>query len=145
MQATCRAVLNLNSLLTPTASTEHIFPHLQSGSFISIGKLCDDVCMATFTATHLNLVKGVMTILECTHSNTSSMWQVNLTSSSDHPPSQPQPGALNAPVARIKPDIVQWYHATLFSPVVKTLLQYIKKFHFSTWPNLTVDLMKHIP
>ena len=33
----------------------------------------------------------------------------------------------------------------LFSPVKKTLLQSIRNGHFTTWPNMTVELMKHLP
>ena len=71
------------------------------------------------------------------------MWQVNITSNQDHPPIQKQPVALNTLSITTNPELVQWYHATLFSPLHKTLLQAIKKVHFYIWTNLTVDLTKH--
>ena len=43
MQATHRALLNLNPLLNQSVCTSHIFPHLQSGALIAIGRLCSDV------------------------------------------------------------------------------------------------------
>ena len=52
--------------------------------------------------------------------------------------------ALNALESRIKIEIAKGYHATIYSPVCKTLLQDINKVHFSTWSNLTVYLMKHL-
>ena len=57
-------VMNLNPLLTPTVKTSHIYPHLQLGSLISIGQLCDDGCTTAFTATNLNIVKYGLTVLE---------------------------------------------------------------------------------
>ena len=72
------------------------------------------------------------------------MWQVNLTSNPIGPPSQQQLAAPNALAAIINPELAKWYHVALFSPVNKTLLQAIKKSHFTTRPNLTVEFMKHI-
>ena len=73
------------------------------------------------------------------------MWQVNLTSNPTRPPSQQKPTALNALADISKPGISKWYYASLFIPVKKTLLQDIKNGHFTTWPNLTVELMNHLP
>ena len=73
------------------------------------------------------------------------MWKVNLTSNPTVPPSQQQPAALNALAARINPELVKSYHAALFIPAKKKLLQAIKNGHFATWPNITVELVKHLP
>ena len=91
VQAAHREYLNINPLLTPTDSTYHIFPHLQSGAIISKGKLCDDSCAKTFTTDHLTVVKNVLTILEYHQSGTSGMWQVDLTSSPCNQPRYPIP------------------------------------------------------
>ena len=49
-------------------------------------------------------------------------------------------------VDRTKTDMVQWYHATLLSPVKPTLLQETKKGYFATWPRLKIYLInKHLP
>ena len=72
------------------------------------------------------------------------MWKVNLTKNPDHQQIQKQPAALNALTEITKPDLLQWYHATLFSPLHKNLFQAIKKSHFYTWLNLPVELIKHI-
>ena len=95
MQATHRALVNLNPLLTQTARTAHIFPHLKSGALISIGQLWDDGCTETSTSTHLNVVKYGITVLEVTWLNTSGMWKVNLTRNPDHLSIQKQPAARN--------------------------------------------------
>ena len=64
MQANHRALINLNPLLTQSAHTSHVFPHLQSGDLISIGKLFNDAYISTFTATHISVVKNGITLLE---------------------------------------------------------------------------------
>ena len=51
MQTTHRALINLKPLLTQAYRTSHMSPHLKSGSLIAIGKLYNDGCIATFTAT----------------------------------------------------------------------------------------------
>ena len=80
IRATKRPLLNLNPLLNQTERIAHIFPHLPSGDLISIGQLCDYGCIATFTATHLSVVKDGLMVLEGRRSYTSGMWQVKLTS-----------------------------------------------------------------
>ena len=145
MQATHRSLLNLNPLLTQAFHTAHIFPHLQSGEIISIWQLCDDGCIETFTATRLSVVKDGITVLEGNRSSTSGMCQVNLTSNPTGPPSHQQPAVINTLAERSKPELAKWYHMALFRPVKKTLLQAIKNGRFFTCPNLTVELMKHLP
>ena len=145
MQVTHRSILNLNPLLTQAARTAHVFPHLQSGALISIGKLCNDGCIATFTAAHISVVKDGLTVLEVNRSSTYCMWQINLTSNPISRTSQQQLVAINDLAARSNPYLVKWYHTALFIPVNKTLLQVIRNVHFTTWTNLTVELMKHLP
>ena len=105
MQATHRELLNLNPLLTQADRTSNFFPHLQPGALISIGQLCDDGCIATFTNTHLSIVKDGLTVLKGNRSSTSGMWQINLTSNPTRPPSQQQLAVLNALAARSNPEL----------------------------------------
>ena len=138
MTATNRALLNLKPLLTQAARTSQIYPHLQSGALVSIGQLWDGGCTETFTNTHLSVVKDRLTILEGINSSTSGMCQVNLTSNTTLPPMQKQSVALNNLAERSKPGLSKWYHASLFTPVKKKLLQSIKNLHFNTWSSMTV-------
>ena len=48
-------------------------------------------------------------------------------------------------MVRSKPELSKWYHTALFSPEKKTLIQAIKNGHFTTWTNLTVELMNQLP
>ena len=73
MQATHRALLNLNLLLTQAYCIYHVSSQIQSGDLISIMQLCDDGCISNFTATHLSVVKDGLTVLEGKMSSTSGM------------------------------------------------------------------------
>jgi hypothetical protein len=45
-----------------------------------------------------------------------------------------------------KRDLVQFLHASAFSPMQETWLKAIRVGHFATWPGLTEDLVrKHLP
>ena len=47
---------------------------------------------------------------------------------------------------KTKQELASFYHAALFSPVESTLLRAIKRNHFTSWPDLTSDLItKHLP
>ena len=105
MKDTHRSLLNLNPLLTQSACTYHIFSHIQSGFLIPIGQLCDDGCTATFTATHLNVVKVWLTVPEGNRSTKSSIRQVNLTRNPNQPPSKQQPALRNTLISRSNPDL----------------------------------------
>ena len=73
------------------------------------------------------------------------MWKFKLTYKPTGPPIQQQPESLNTLAARSNPELEKWYHTALFIPVKKTLPQAIKNSHFTTWSNLTVELMNHLP
>ena len=49
MESTSTALLPIPTL-PPTATQAHGFPHLASGSLLSVGQLCDHQCTAIFTA-----------------------------------------------------------------------------------------------
>ena len=144
MQATHKAELNLSPLLSTRAKIAHFFPHLQSGVLISIGKICDGGCTSTFTTTTMKVHKQGEVALEGNHNGELGIWKVKLT-----PPQGPTPIHQSANILtadRTKPELSQWYHATLFSPVKQTLILVIKKGYFTTWPCLTIELInKHLP
>ena len=72
--------------LPATATKAHGFPHLASGSLLSVGQLCDHQCTAVFTSTKANIYhnkdiqiipKG-QSILEGTRSAHDQLWSVQL-------------------------------------------------------------------
>ena len=105
MKETHGELLILNPLLKQAEFISHIFPHLQLEALISIGQLCNDVCIATFTATHLHLFQDGLALLEGSRSYTSGMYQINLTSNPTGIPIQNQSAAINALEANRKPEI----------------------------------------
>ena len=128
-------------MLSTRAKTSHIFPHLQSGALISIGKICDDGCTATFTATHLIVEKKGYVVLERTCKGVAGMWYVHLATTPQPSPTPTRQSGNNMIADRTKPDLTQWYHTILFSPVNHNLIQSTKKGYFATWPILTIDLI----
>ena len=82
MQATHWSKLNLSPVQTTIIKVPHIFHHLQSGGLICIGKLCVDVCTATFIANHMNAVKPGQLVLDFTRKGATVMRHVDLTSKS---------------------------------------------------------------
>ena len=73
------------------------------------------------------------------------MGKVNLTGNPNHLPIKKQPEELNTLEARSNPELAKWYHATLFSPVKKNLIQATRSGQFTTWAYLTVDFIYHLP
>ena len=90
-------------------------------------------------------MKDKIIVLEGTRSNTLGIWQANLTRNHDQLIIKQPLEALNTLAEISKPELAKWYHATLFRTVNKTLIQFINNGHFTTWPNITVDLMNHLP
>ena len=137
--------LNISPLLKHTARTAHIFTHLQPGDLISIRKLFYDNCTTTLTATKINVVNNGLIILEIHRPVTYVIWKLNLTIIPCNQPSSPIPASLNSLKTITHPYLAQWYHATLFLPVLQIPLQAINKLYFATCTNLTVGLMKYLP
>ena len=84
IQETHRLGLNISPLLTIRGNIAHIFPHIQSGALISIGKICDYGCTSIFTATHMMLLKQGSLVLEGNQKVAAFVWQVNIFTAS-HP------------------------------------------------------------
>jgi hypothetical protein len=126
----------------------HIFPHLASGSLLSIGQLCDHGCQALFTATHLVVTLHNTTILTGYRSGPYGHWLVTLSSMSspcDPPPSLASTNAI-APIHSTIANRIAFYHAILFSPVISTWCAAIDAGHLASWPELTsTQVHRHFP
>ena len=123
MPATHKAELNLGPLLSIRSKTVHIFPPLQSGTLISVGKLYDGGCAATFTATKITIERKLNIFLEGTRKLVAVMWHVHL-STTPHPRPTPTCQSANNMVDDgTKIDLAQWYHTTLFILVKQNSLQ----------------------
>ena len=56
MNATKRATMPLAPQLSAQAKEAHVFKDLSSGPLVSIGRLCDDDCVALFSKTNYMLL-----------------------------------------------------------------------------------------
>ena len=74
------------------------------------------------------------------------MWQVHLDTTPQPIPNPACQSANNCMSEITRNDMSQWYHATLFSPVNKNIIQSIKKGYFATWTKSTIGLLnKYLP
>ena len=124
------------------ATSATIFPDLTNSSLLSIGKLCDDNCVATFTKNKLQVVKNNRIILEGTRNFSDGLWDVPLYK-------QPRKPYLSANAIinkkKSKEQLANYYHACCFSPCISTLTQAIKNGNFHSWPGLqNLSLYKHM-
>ena len=135
LQSTHPASLHLPQL-PANACQAHIFPHLASGSLISIGQLCNHGCKAVFDATTVTITHHNEIILQGIRSPISRLWTLDLPSAP--PASTNQLDSANAMAHNSNiADRVAFYHAAMFSPALSTWCDTIDAGHLTTWPALT--------
>jgi hypothetical protein len=74
-----------NLLLTdlpPQARQAHILPGLVHNSLISVGQLCDNGCIITFTRDQVTVTKNKKCVMHGSRDPRSRLWRVNLTQKS---------------------------------------------------------------
>ena len=131
---TCGKCSHIKSVLfPPTARTTHVLPQLDPHSLISIGVLCDHDCIATFHKESVQIHRHNTPILQgpCLPN---SLWSLPLYSQ------QPQANTLFP--EQTQRDLIQWLHATAFSPSISTFLEATERNFFVTWPNLTPQVIR---
>ncbi len=150
MKATHESVLPFSNdtpppSLSTKALTTQVFPSLSSANLISVGQLCDDDCIVTFTkntmlATHNNTI-----IMQAPRNPRNGLWETQLPI--PQPPlstsSFPAPTTLQQPTCNgiIRKetsihDLVNYLHACCFSPTKSTFLKAIKNDFLLSWPGL---------
>ena len=94
----------------------------------------------------MRVYKKYNLVLEDTHKGVDEMWNVHLFTTTHPSPTPTGKSANNLMKDNTKPELSQWCHTTLFSPVKKNLIQEIINGYFATSPKSTIDLInKHIP
>jgi hypothetical protein len=66
MPTTLRGRLSLSDKLSPSSQSAFVLDDLQTGTLISLGKLCDDDCIAIFTKHDVQLLKDNEVIIKGT-------------------------------------------------------------------------------
>jgi hypothetical protein len=144
-QAACQ--LNL-SQLPEQAREAHIIPGLTHSSLISIGKLCDSGCKATFDAKQVVITRNDKELISGPRDNQTGLWRIPLI---NHTPTNTVPTPMhmecnNAYQTHKIPELIQFLHAAAFSPVTSTWIAAIQRGFFQSWPGLTAAAVKkHLP
>jgi hypothetical protein len=130
MTSSIRGILPLSPLLSDTAQSAFVLDDLQTGTLVSLSQICDDDCLAIFSKFNVQVVKNGVVIITGTRSP-SGLWTIPINVTSNHQAND---------ILRLdksKQELATYYHATLGSPVVSTLLRAIRRGHLITFPGLT--------
>ena len=123
MTATHRATLPLPLTISTAAKTGQILDSLQTGSLLSIGKLCDNNCTATFTKDNV-FIKKEGSIQITGHGNRdNSLWNIPLSTNKEVVlnTTEVANGAISNP--QTKYELAAFNHGTVFLPRPSTLLR----------------------
>ena len=139
MNATRTGKIPLASSLSYHFKKAHIFDGLHSASLISLGKMCDDDCVAILDKKDINIIKGKTLILKGHRNKIDVLWDI--------PISIPVRHLAMAIIAKDKTNIelIQYLHGLCFSPTPRNFLKAINNGNFLTWPGLNnQQLLKHL-
>jgi hypothetical protein len=141
---------NINLPHLPSSATQaHIFPTLTSGALLSVGTLCDNNCKAVFTKEAVHISHHEIPIIDGPRDHTTGLWYVDLapsTQTKTQPLMATPHMANNAYQTSTLSELVQFLHATCFSPSTSTFIDAIQAGYLITWPGLTAAMVsKHLP
>jgi hypothetical protein len=148
--STHAALLDLPTL-PPAARQAHLFPDLSNSALLSISQFCDHGFEAPFDSKTVCIMCNNTVILQGSRDSATGLWQPFLQPST-LPHTTPlvqqvdnQPSANNVHELTVKQDIMTYLHSACFSLVPSTSTKAIDAGHFTTWPGLTMDLVrKHL-
>lgn len=78
MKVIHEAILLLAPQLSKEATKAHILHNLKTGSLISVGKLCDNDCIALFSKYNVQIFKNGSLIIQGTRDATNGLWTIPL-------------------------------------------------------------------
>lgn len=121
--------------LPMAARKAHLFPELSQHSLISVAQLADAGCSTIFDSSCVQVHHNGNIIL--TGSRTSNgLWSIDFQQSQD---SSSDRQANSIIESSSQEQLIQYLHATCFSPSPSTWIRAINAGHFSSWPNLTTE------
>jgi len=137
--------LHLSPHLSQEATMAYSFPSIGT-PLVSIGKICDDECVAVFTKHQCFILKDEhIDVSQIAHKSfltgprdpTTKLWNFNL--------HQPCTNQANTIYEMKKNQLIHFHHKALFSPTKHTWLQAIKNGFFTTWHGVNFkDINKHL-
>jgi hypothetical protein len=142
MESSHTAELNILEL-NAAAYVAHVFPVMANHYLLSIGKLCKEGYIVTFSNTSVTICNAhEFQILSGARDLYTGLWRINLRKDNQQ---LQQYVENNVYELRNTGALVHYLHKTLFSPKKSALLQAVKNGHFVTWPGLTEKAIhKHL-
>jgi hypothetical protein len=123
--------------LNAASSKAHVFPGMANHSLLSVGQLCDEGYIVTFTQDTVTICDSRNSqILSGPRDLNTGLWCINLKQTNKH---IPEPIANNMYELCNTGDLVHYLHKALFSPTKSAMLQAVKDGQLVTWPGLTED------
>jgi hypothetical protein len=123
-----------SSAFPPWATRAHILPGLVHNSLISVRQLCDSGCNVIFTKENAEVYKDRKSMMSGICDQQSILSRVDL---KEAPKTKHNPTCNHAHGTSNLKELINYLHATAFSPVKSTWIKAIKNGNFSSWPELT--------
>jgi hypothetical protein len=140
MQATHSVHIPLAPPLSKQAQQGQVLDGLKTGSLISIGKLCDDDCIAIFSKFNVIIIKNSQLIITGTRNGRNGLWNIPLAPlphTSPHPATTYKLASSAISNDATKAELAAFLHGSVFSPLLSTMLRALRKRHFTHWPGFT--------
>ena len=138
ISSSCSGLLYFDNLPHPIKA--YIFPdHILHTSLLSVSKLCNVGCLATFTDTHFQITYNNSIVIHGIKAATDTLWTAQLSTQSTII-SQPDIFSHSARLTA-DADFVLFVHALLGSPIYSTFLRAIRAGYLSSWPRLTTAIV----
>ena len=144
----CGKLTLLQSLPNAAARIAHRIPKLTQ-SLLSISKLCNSDCVATFDKQYCNIHYNGNIILHGEQDKATNLWKIPLVTSEGDtqyiPTSEGENVICNLEQIVTKKYIIHFLHNSLFIPVKSTWLKAIKNKKILTCPLITTtDVARHL-
>ena len=148
--------------LPPMARVAHIVPGLASHSLVSVVKLCNAGCKVVMDDISCEVHYRGKPVIQCSKCVQTGLWMIPLLPAKSHD-TQELPGtcknthktggpqdsvshqAHHVHLSSTKAETAQFYHQSLFSPPVVTLLKAVNNAQLDSFPGLVPSLLKHLP
>ncbi len=135
----------LNLPLLPAAATKgHIFPALANHTLLSVGVLCDNGCNVTFKQERVDIAHADKIVYSGKRKE-NGLWTISLDADKSSDVTPTSNAAIETMDQGPLPDLINFLHASCFSPATSTLIKAINNNHFTTWPSFTVqNVQRHL-
>jgi hypothetical protein len=128
--------------LPPTATLTHVVPELNTHSLISIGQFCDAGCTATIDSEKLDISYNNDIVVTGNRSTDTGLWHMAYTPTSTDSTST-LPYYANATITtNTTKNIIEFFHAAMFSPTNSTLLKALTLNYITNVPGVSAATFK---